>query len=83
MSSYLHWSVSVFYNTLSINSYIYTIIIVCYVMMEPVAGSLGATLVATIYLVCSRLVLDPSWNSAATAATGMPVWATALAVHVT
>jgi len=51
--------------------------------MEPFAGSLGALGVASVYLATSRLVLDPTWISQMVTLTGIPVWGTALAIHIT
>ncbi len=36
--------------------YILQIYIVCYVVMEPIAGTIGATLVASVYLYSGHLV---------------------------
>ena len=52
------------------------IYVVCYPLMDPVAGTLGSALVSVIYVLTSKAVSDGVMVN------GLPVWQVALGIHV-
>ncbi len=52
------------------------IYVVCYVIMDPLVGSLGAAMVSAIYLYTSAMVIEDVHPF------GFPLWKAALTAHI-